>query len=130
MCEYWLKVLGGVLSIVMLTWCVWSRSADAVEGVQVTPPTVYRIAMIRLDFDRLELQLELRSPTGADRTVVYQGEDAEFLIKTLNTSDLATRSLQQRLMDRITEDSVLVGTVVGLPEVCVPDPAKPKKCLK
>jgi len=79
----------------------------------------FRIASLFLDWDHALVQIVLREWTGsafAAREVIatYDGAVATTLMVGLNKVNLTTRSLHQRVLDRLLADGKLPsGTVAG-----------------
>lgn len=46
----------------------------------------------------------------------YEGQIAIDMIKFLNTANLTTKSMHKRILERLSNDGVLPGSVVGTPD--------------
>jgi hypothetical protein len=95
----------------------------------VTRPTVteYRVRALTLYLgegvttadDRIDIDLDSTTNTGTvdentqTRRESYGGATANGLIIALNKANLSTRSLQQRIFDRLIADGRIAGTVTG-----------------
>jgi hypothetical protein len=93
--------------------------------VQADPgATVFRIALLVFDYQNAIIKIHLRE--WADGTFVqggkhlardYQGPTATTLMRQLNTVNLSTQSLHQRVMTRLLTDGKLpAGTPSGTPD--------------
>ena len=82
------------------------------------PPsnTAYHIARLVLDWDYLHIEISLRGVNGEVKVVAYDGDVARTLVAALNKVNLSTRSLKQRIFDRLIADGHLDGTVGGAVE--------------
>lgn len=114
----WLARTLALLSLVTLT--------SAQEKLVLTNPapniTEYRLTELRLSWGRaaddclIMVQLTPNVEGGVEIRHVYRGATACTLLKQINTANLATKSLQRRLMEQVVTDNVLVGTPTGTPE--------------
>ena len=46
----------------------------------------------------------------------YHGQEATNLIKFLNTANLTTKSMHKRILEKLSNDGKLPGTVQGAPD--------------
>lgn len=46
----------------------------------------------------------------------YTGDSAIAMIKQLNTANLTTKSMHKRILERLSSDGLLPGTVTGVPD--------------
>jgi hypothetical protein len=100
--------------------------AEAVTfSTSVEPPaTVFRIAMLSLDWFNSHITVHLREwDTGTNvfkaRTIVahYTGTEAMTLMTSLNKANLTTQSLHQRVMTKLLADGKIPsGTSSGVPD--------------
>ena len=56
-------------------------------------------------------------------TFTYSGDDAMDYIKWMNTANFTTKSMQKRILEKLSSDGHLPGTVQGTPD----PPAKSKR---
>jgi hypothetical protein len=101
---------------------LWVLTLGAQEQIRLTTPEVItantvtiRMFMIRPTIATIDV--ELATDTG--RILRHRwGPNAATLtmIRNLNKADLSTRSLQQRILDRLVLDGVIQGTVEGDPQ--------------
>lgn len=49
----------------------------------------------------------------------YTGDEAVDLMKFLNTANLTVKSMHKRILEKLSADGVLPGTVVGAPDAMV-----------
>lgn len=62
------------------------------------------------------MQIDLKDNNNAARTVSYEGQIAKDYIKFINTGNFSVNSLNKRLLQKLSADGQLPGTVVGAPE--------------
>lgn len=60
-----------------------------------------------------QIVITLRADDGTTLDAVYEGATATTLMVALNKANLSTRSLNQRIFDRLIADGKIVGTVAG-----------------
>lgn len=53
---------------------------------------------------------------GVDSTFQYVGAEAADMIKWMNTANFSTHSMHKRLLQRLSKDGYLPGTVTGAPD--------------
>jgi hypothetical protein len=117
-------VSGIVMALVMM-------DLRAQETVTLTAPIVrpaitdYQLRALHLDLgdrdttadDSVIVELESPAATPGDPAKVvrftYTGPTANTMIVNLNKANLATRSLTQRIFDRLIADGLITGTVTG-----------------
>jgi hypothetical protein len=98
---------------------VFGAGALAQERVDLTTPetkpsnTSYRPVRVVLDADLPAIEIWLKGDNGEVASCHYTGPTAQALLVALNKADLSTRSLNQRILDRVVADGCLVGTVAG-----------------
>jgi hypothetical protein len=86
------------------------------------PKTVFRIGLIVFDWAGAHIEVHVREWSGGafgDRTIVahYSGAVATTLMNQLNTVNLSTTSLHQRVMTRLLADGKIPsGTASGVPD--------------
>lgn len=86
--------------------------------------TVFRIALLCLDWEHAIIKVYLRQwasgafvPGGKHLPVEYSGATATNLMIGLNTANLSTQSLHQRVMARLLADGKIpAGTSSGAPD--------------
>jgi hypothetical protein len=84
----------------------------------IAPPqrTTYRISRVVLDWDAQVIQITLVGSDGLEVRAEYTGAIAVGLMTVLNTTNLATLSLQKRILQKLVTDGKLpAGTVSGTP---------------
>lgn len=95
--------------------------------VQADPgATVFRIAAIVFDWENARIKIQLKEfapgagtfvPGGKLLPTSYEGAVATTLMRQLNTINLATQSLHQRIMARLIADGKIpAGTASGAPD--------------
>lgn len=66
------------------------------------------------------INIKLKDEHGAYTYYEYKGTQAVNLIKTLNTANCSTKSMQKRVLEKLSADGLLPGTVTGTPDPVVP----------
>jgi len=93
----------------------------------VVPETVtakYRVLSLTLNLEWMALPtsapgliaIDLKDNNDERFSHRYEGDEATDLIKFLNTANLSTKSLHKRILEKLSNDGVLPGTVVGAPD--------------
>lgn len=93
----------------------------AQERIDLTTPltysstTGYTFKLISLDWEGAQITILLRDAATPTRVVTftYTGATASTLMIALNKANLSTRSLNQRVLDRLIADGKIAGTVTG-----------------
>jgi hypothetical protein len=60
--------------------------------------------------------IELRDNNNERSSYSYQGLEAETMIRTLNTANLSTKSMHKRILEKLSNDGKLPGTITGTPD--------------
>jgi hypothetical protein len=60
--------------------------------------------------------IQLRDNLGVGSSYQYVGAEAMDLIRYLNTGNFSIKSMQKRILEKLSKDGKLVGTVAGTPE--------------
>jgi hypothetical protein len=88
----------------------------------------YHVISLTLDMTTVALDGEpgligiiLRDNNGERFTHSYVGKQAMDLIKFLNTANLTTKSMHKRVLEKLSADGVLPGSVTGAPDVVAMD---------
>lgn len=105
------------------------------------PTTKYRVSAFTMDLEMIVpsttlpppppapqpvpdpgwVNIKLKDDTGAYTTYQYVGKKAVQMIQTLNTANLTTKSLQKRILEKLSADGLLAGgTVSGTPDPVIP----------
>lgn len=66
------------------------------------------------------INIDLKNEHGEPSSYQYFGKAATDMIKFLNTANLTTKSMHKRILEQLSKDGFLHGTVTG-----APDPATP-----
>lgn len=97
----------------------------------VTPPTVsdtYRIVSLTMSSETVvpsaatapnkpgAVVITVRDNHDVPSTFAYAGDAAREMIKWINTANFTTHSLHKRLLQKLSNDGYLPGTVTGTPE--------------
>lgn len=89
------------------------------EALTLTTPetkpsnTAYAVRRLELNWGDAVVDIFLTGVNGESRSFQYTGVTATNLMIALNKANLSTRSLNQRVFDRLIADGLLVGTVTG-----------------
>lgn len=92
------------------------------EQVDLTVPTArsstlnYHVERLTLDWDAGTIAIQLKGNDGSALSKSYDATTnptGAALMTSLNKINLTTRSLNQRIFDRLILDGVLIGTVAG-----------------
>ena len=85
----------------------------------------YRVIAISMDMETVAgiagsppglIVIRLRDNLNVLSSYQYFGADATTMIKTLNTANLSTKSMHKRILEKLSNDGKLVGTVTGAPD--------------
>lgn len=80
------------------------------------PPAItgYTISRLLLTWEpTAQIVVTLRATDGTLSDQVYEGATATAILVALNKANLSTRSLNQRIFDRLIADGKIAGTVTG-----------------
>jgi len=72
------------------------------EGGPDTPPAI--------------VSINLRDDNNIPHHHAYTGQEAQDFIKFVNTGNFTTKSLNKRVLEKLSTDGILPGTVTGAPE--------------
>lgn len=93
-----------------------------------TPPATtatYKVVSLALDWTRVQtptttepgvVTVHLRSNLGEPFSHQYLGKEATDLMKWMNTANFSTSSMHKRILQKLSADGVLPGTVTGAPD--------------
>ena len=98
----------------------------------VDPETVitsYKVVGLNLDFEypitsdqqKGLVGIRLRDNLGGSLYHQYEGDEAIDMMKWMNTANFSTNSMQKRILQKLSNDGVISGTVTGAPD---PPPAE------
>ena len=92
------------------------------EQLDLTAPIVpasrvsYVVTRLTLDWPAAAIQIWLKGSDGAEVFAEYAGPQATTLLVAFNKVNLATKSLQRRVLEQLVTDGKLpAGTVTGAP---------------
>ena len=108
-----------LIVIIALFTLVGVGIAIAGEQLDLSSPiniSAYRVVGLNLDWDGATIVIFLKSPDGHSLVFSYVGTEATNLMTTLNKIDLTVKSLQRRILEKLSTDGKLVGTVSGTPD--------------
>lgn len=93
------------------------------EKLDLTTPEVvskitvsYRVAFIQLDWELKKIIIYIRSDLGERRAIIYEGQQAVDYMRILNKSNFSINSMHKRILQKLSLDGELVGTVSGVPD--------------
>lgn len=103
-----------------------------------TPPvttTKYRVVAMFFDMEAIVQDQPIGAPPNTEpgsivirvkdnnnvpSVFTYKGKEAQDWIKWINTANLTNRSLQKRVLEKLSADGYLPGTVTGTPDPVIP----------
>lgn len=62
------------------------------------------------------LSIKLKDNLGGTLNHQYTGKPATDFIKYINTANFTTKSLHKRILERLSADGIIPGTVTGTPD--------------
>jgi len=93
------------------------------EKLDLTTPTPsipgvnnYTVDKLILDNGGSRIDVFLLANNGEQLRHSYYDSEADSLMVSLNKADLSTNSLQRRILQRLINDGVLIGSVSGTPD--------------
>jgi hypothetical protein len=102
------------------------------EELELTDPVVvpekvthkYRVVSLLLNMETVTtplgdpglLNIQLRDNNQETTSYQYVGADAVDLIKWINTANFTTTSMHKRILQKLSNDGLLPGTVTGTPD--------------
>lgn len=60
--------------------------------------------------------ISLKDNNGLGLFHRYEGDPAVTMIKQLNTANLSTKSMHKRILEKLSNDGIIPGTVTGVPD--------------
>ena len=91
--------------------------------VPATTTAKYRVVSLTLSLEYLldpavpgAVLITLRDNNDVVSNYEYGGQTAQDMIRFLNTANLTTKSMHKRILERLSSDGLLPGTVVGTPD--------------
>ncbi len=87
---------------------------------EVKPQVVtsfYQVVYLQLNWLGETVLIRLRGQNDEIKQFTYEGAEAVQMMKTLNTANLTTNSLQKRVLNKLVADGKISGTVSGSPDV-------------
>lgn len=106
------------------------------EELELTDPVVipeqvtdkYKVTGLNLNWESLSppetepglVSIQLRSNNGEPFSHQYFGVEARDMMKWMNTANFSVNSMHKRILQKLSNDGVLPGTVTGVPD---PPPA-------
>jgi hypothetical protein len=104
-----------------------------------TPTTKYRVSAFTMDLETAVpptgsaippdvppppdpgfVNIKLKDDAGNYSVYQYTGKKAVQMIQQLNTANLTQKSMQKRILEKLSADGLLPGTVQGTPDPVVP----------
>ena len=93
------------------------------EELVLTDPVVtetkkekFRIVRLDINVESPNIVIHLRDNNNAPHSHTYIEQEGKDIIKLINTGNFTVKSLNKRLLEKLSADGVLPGTVVGAPE--------------
>jgi hypothetical protein len=86
------------------------------EVIPAITTTDYKVALLLLDMDGAQISIHLRGTNGERKEFRYDGADATALMVSLNKANLTVKSLQRRILEKLTADGKMAGAVTGIPD--------------
>jgi hypothetical protein len=101
------------------------------EELVLTDPVVvpekvtskYHVVVLTLDMEAMMIpgepgliNITLKDNLGVRSGYSYVGDEAIALMKQLNTANLTTKSMHKRILEKLSNDGKLPGTVTGVPD--------------
>jgi hypothetical protein len=104
-----------LLLAVLLSANVFAQERATLTTPRVATTSVYRLSTLTLDWDAAAIVVRLTSLTVPTDilTCEYHGATATTMMIALNKANLTSRSLSQRIFDRIIADGCISATVTG-----------------
>lgn len=103
-----------VLCLVLLSTAILVAQERATLTVpEVKTNSQYRVSRLMLDWDGSQITIDLTGTNGETKTCSYLSATATTMMTALNKANLTTRSLNQRIFDRIIADGCIAATVTG-----------------
>ena len=89
------------------------------EQINLTTPeaklscTYYKIERLTLDWPAKLIYIQLLGTNGEAKAFTYSGDTAETLMIALNKANLSIKSLHRRIIERLTADGFIAGSITG-----------------
>jgi hypothetical protein len=94
------------------------------EQLDLTTPIVeskttrnYKVVFIQMDIELKTIVIHVKSDLSERKEILYTGQVAVDYVKFINTANFSVKSLNKWILQRLSTDGVLVGTVSGAPDV-------------
>jgi hypothetical protein len=97
-----------------------TEPAKTTSTYHVTVLTLNWIAVVPPETESGLIIIEVRDNQNVTSTFRYVGLEAQNLIKFLNTANLSLKSLHKRILEKLSNDGYLPGTVTGAPDGATP----------
>lgn len=91
-----------------------------------TPPVTtanYRVQVLLLDWETIQsaegkglVRITVRDNNGVVSDYQYTGPEALDLMKWMNTANFTVNSMHKRILQKLSNDGFLPGTVTGTPD--------------
>lgn len=85
----------------------------------ITKPVInyYKVVRLELDWEIAKIEIHLKFTPSGERIIFgYSGKEALNLMKTMNTKNFSTTSMQKTILQKLIADGKLVGTISGSPD--------------
>src|SRR3990167_2117307 len=123
--DRWMRMHRSVPRWLVVGMCCGAVGVIAQEKLALTTPVSppapttrdYTVRRLVLAWDEQQIQIMLRDNNNQITHYLYTGAQATTLMVALNTANLATKSLQRRILEQLVADGKLTrGTVTGAPK--------------
>lgn len=88
-------------------------TAEVIPEVRTTD---YHVVRLWLGWEEQLILIGLRGTNGERKEFRYEGQTATGLMTALNKANLSVKSLQRRILEKLSADGKLEGTVTGTPD--------------
>jgi len=111
------------LIITLMFFGILASSSFAGEQINLTTPITkpaissYRVVRLELDWDAARIEIHLKFTPSGERIIFgYSGTEALNLMKTINTKNFSTTSMQKTILQKLIADGKILGTISGSPD--------------
>lgn len=112
------KIMTAFLFALLFKGPVLSEQIDLSNAYVVNPSSATSLKIESLFFDWKSEIICIRLYGDAVQypPIYYRGTEAADLMRSLNTANLSTNSLNKRVMNKLINDGIVAGTVTGQPD--------------
>lgn len=94
-----------------------AEQVDLTTAETFTSTTSYKVVL--LTFDRLTPMIHIRvqaNVSGRFKDFRYESSTALALMNQINKANLTSNSMEKRVLQRLIDDGLLIGTISGTPD--------------